>query len=125
MATVGSLTGVVTAGFIGGTVTITYSIGSGCASTYTLFIIPEGISNLNAPHAIVVYPNPATNELTIQATPMAYSAYSITNETGVQITIGNITNAQTIVNVATLPPGLYFISLTGTAGRTVQRFLKE
>ena len=74
--------------------------------------------------SICIFPNPATNELSIIMSPGAYSSFTITNNIGQQMIQQPLNQPQTQVNVATLPPGLYYITFKGDNGTTVQKFVK-
>jgi sugar lactone lactonase YvrE len=71
-----------------------------------------------------VYPNPATGQLTIKTAQDAYSNYTITNSVGQILLQNELSGAATNVNVKTLVPGLYYITLSGESGTTVQKFVK-
>ena len=85
---------------------------------------PEGIhSHLSTP-ALTLFPNPATNEITIKTSTNAYSSYTITNLIGQQIITGTITASDTKLNIATFQPGVYFTTFNGENGEVVRRFVK-
>ena len=75
-----------------------------------------------------IFPNPATDELTIQVLNPAIlngdEEFTITSSMGQQIMQQSISLAQTKVNVSKLPPGLYYITFRGESGTTVQKFVK-
>jgi predicted outer membrane repeat protein len=73
----------------------------------------------NTGKAIMVYPNPAQNEIYLGGIKVS-TAYSITNVTGMHITKGSIAPGKAI-NIASLAKGLYFI----TADGEVMRFIKK
>ncbi len=73
---------------------------------------------------VEIYPNPTTNVITIKMQQGAYYAYSITNTIGQVELQQQITTAQTNVNVNMLPAGVYYITLRGNNGTTVQKFAK-
>lgn len=73
---------------------------------------------------ISIFPNPANTQLTILMTQNAYTSFSITNSIGQEMIQQPLTTNQTQVNVATLPPGLYYITFRGDNGTSVQKFVK-
>src|SRR6185312_16994284 len=71
-----------------------------------------GITALN--HSDVkIYPNPATDELTIMADVSKYRAYTIRNAVGQEFIQSKIVNSQTTIDVSILPRGIYLIELIG------------
>ena len=86
--------------------------------------IPVSTGNVSKQSAgIVLYPNPATNELTIQTTKQ-YSSFTITNSIGQTMMNGELNNKASTLNIKSLPPGLYYISLEGKSGVETRRFVK-
>lgn len=85
--------------------------------------------NLSAPNIAVakivdIYPNPATDILTIKTLPGAYAAFTISNAMGQHVAQQTINGAVNTVDVKTLPAGIYYITLTGEQGRKVEKFVK-
>jgi uncharacterized repeat protein (TIGR01451 family) len=85
--------------------------------------------NLSAPTVTVVksvdiYPNPASDALTIKTLPGSYAAFTISNAMGQHIVQQTITSAINTVDVKALPAGLYYITLTGEQGKKVEKFVK-
>ena len=72
---------------------------------------------------ITLYPNPATNELTIK-TDGSYHSFSITNMMGQEVLQQNIVVTQTIVNVKILPVGVYYVTFRGEGGSEVRKMIK-
>jgi Secretion system C-terminal sorting domain len=75
-------------------------------------------------HAISVFPDPATNELTIGTGTTAFTSFMIVNPIGSIVVEEQITQPQTTVNVRSLSPGPYYIILNGGEGRIIKRFIK-
>ncbi len=73
---------------------------------------------------IELFPNPATNKLTIRADNSAWNSFTITNTIGQTMEQKPITANETTVNVATLPAGLYYITFNGGNGTRVLKFVK-
>ena len=72
-----------------------------------------------------LFPNPATNEITIQMDGTGYSSFAVTNIMGKVMLQQNISGEETTVNVRELAPAIYFITLRGEKGILVKRFVKE
>jgi len=127
VATVGSSSGIVT-GVGGGTTTITYTSGS-CRSTLTVTVKPapctSGVSETSpGNYSIEVYPNPASDELTVKADADRYQSLAITNELGQMIIRSPIRSIQTSVDLRSLPSGLYYVILRGDNGSITRKFVK-
>ncbi len=90
-------------------------IGTPALSTQSL----NGIQNVN------LFPNPATNVLGIRTDEGAFNSFVITNQVGQALLQGELTGAQKNVDIKSLAPGLYYISLKGDQGNTVRKFVKE
>ena len=78
------------------------------------------VSNIRT---VKIYPNPVDDMLTLQ-TNGGYNILNITNTIGQLIMSQTINGAQTQINVSALPSGMYFITLKGDSGVTVQKFEK-
>ena len=74
---------------------------------------------------VFVYPNPATDELTIKMDQGAYTSFAISNSIGQEMIQQRLSTTQTQVNVKMLPAGVYYITFRGENGTTVQKFVKE
>lgn len=68
----------------------------------------SGITELQQPGNITVYPNPAGNLLNISNSEIKTRHYSITDALGRTVKTGNITGT-TSLNITTLTPGSYYI----------------
>jgi len=82
---------------------------------------PSGIG-ASATKQSSVYPNPAHNQLTIQA--VAKGAYTITNSIGQSLLSGNINEKQTRIDIYALSPGMYWLSLRSGAQIQHLKFIK-
>ena len=72
----------------------------------------------------VVYPNPASDVLTIQVDNKAFQSYIISNSIGETFQTNKLIQSQTEVNIKALPPGLYFVNIIGEQGSVVRKFVK-
>ena len=73
---------------------------------------------------VSIYPNPTSETLTIKTAQDAYNTYTITNSMGQVLLQNELNSTVTNVNVKTLAPGLYCITLRGESGTIVQKFVK-
>ncbi len=72
-----------------------------------------------------LYPNPASEELTIKTSKGAYNTFTITNSIGQVMIQQHITSTEASVPVNALPVGMYYILFKGENDVEVRRFLKE
>ena len=70
-----------------------------------------------------LYPNPATNELTIQ-TDGSYHTITVSNSLGQQLMQQPLNGQQTRLSIQQLPAGLYYVTVRGDNGTSVQKFVK-
>ena len=54
-----------------------------------------------------------------------YNSFIIVNETGQVMAQQQLSGAQSNVNVKSLPPGIYYITLNGDFGMDVRKFVKR
>ncbi len=82
-------------------------------------------STIPTTNDIVVYPNPANDNLTVTANSII-KEISVYNTLGQLIIRQNCNNNKNEVNITQLQPGIYFITATDEANRkTTKRFIKE
>ncbi len=85
----------------------------------------EAVANTQAAEdALLVYPSPANDVLTISADKQTFESYTIINSVGKVVLSGELGHAQTAVNVKALAQGLYFVQMKGKDGSLVRKFLK-
>ena len=85
---------------------------------------PLRVTEVNKESNVVLYPNPATDELTIKTDKDAFSSCIITNNIGQELIRQTLSAASTKINVRRLPAGLYYVILKGSNGNNVQKFVK-
>jgi type IX secretion system substrate protein len=83
-------------------------------------LLQTGLVNRSA-QGILLYPNPATNELTISA-GIPIAQVTISNLIGQVVFSGSFNAALVHVNIASLPSGVYLARINGAE---VRKFLKE
>ena len=94
--------------------------------TMTVYVVPTAVPGTPALHQpVAVYPNPATTQVHIDNA--AQNTATITNITGQTILSQTLPTNQETINTATLPPGIYTLTLTNntTGHRTIQKLQIE
>ncbi|MCK9401630.1 MAG: T9SS type A sorting domain-containing protein [Bacteroidales bacterium] len=98
-------------------------------STYYYFHTVLGINDLTVPlDNIKVYPNPASTTITIalpSTTPFNNTTLSIYNVSAQQVISRRITEPITILDISTLPLGVYFVRITTAKTVMVGKFVKQ
>ena len=84
-----------------------------------------GINKQSVPAEVQLFPNPTTDELTIQMSQNAFNTFTITNSIGQQLIQQPLSGTQSKVNVSMLPAGLYYITFRGDNGTEVRKFVKS
>lgn len=126
VAAVGTTTGTVT-GMAGGTAVITYTAG-GCftTDTVTVTVCTTNVTGYaSGGKRASIFPNPAFETLTIETDQATYHSFVITNELGRAVLQLTIKSPQTIADIKTLPPGLYYFLLKGTNESQAGKFVRE
>ena len=86
-------------------------------------ILPVSVPQINAiTNDIIIFPNPATTQLTIQSNNHPIIQLSITNLLGQTIYTQQPNITKTQVDISALQPGIYFVKINGT---DVRKFVKE
>ena len=83
----------------------------------------EGVTN-GLTRWFRVYPNPATNLLTIES-PVTNATLSISNLLGQEVLRQEVTEKQFDVDVSGLGRGVYFVRLESAQVLVVEKFVKE
>lgn len=88
---------------------------------------PNAVIEISGEVRLVIFPNPVTDDLTIQLnSPCNNCNLEITNTTGVKIISQNIKSPTTQLNIKSLPSGIYFIKFQTESGETqVKKFVKK
>jgi len=85
--------------------------------------IPTSIKEVNIKNDVKLYPNPSSNNLTIEASQSA--VIEITNIQGQLVNTITATGNKTNLDVSALPCGVYLIKLITANGAEVRKFVKE
>jgi uncharacterized repeat protein (TIGR01451 family) len=90
---------------------------------------PAGVAKVINSSNVALYPNPATDVLTISMQNANFNNLTIFNSMGQAMLSQPMTATQSAVtvgiNVHSFPAGVYFVNLQGANGVTVQKFVKE
>jgi hypothetical protein len=97
-------------------------VTNGISSVTGFKLSPTGIFTSDQP-GIQVFPNPATDQITILQTSGPEAELSIHNIYGVEVLSKTINNASTDVNISMLPPGTYLIKINGGESSLIQRLI--
>jgi YVTN family beta-propeller protein len=127
---------------VAGSYTICFTItdSTGCTSTYcnssylskalssmiyvnVVPVVPTGINEIGLTGQIKVYPNPATNTITIESPQNA--VIEITNIQGQLLKALAANSGNTNVDVSAFPSGVYIVEVKTKEGVAVKKFVKE
>ena len=72
-----------------------------------------------------IYPNPANAQLYIETTYLKNTRAEIFNIEGELLQSVKLENKKTVVQINTLPSGLYLIKVINTDGAAVKKFIKN
>jgi hypothetical protein len=105
---------------------IVYTDGNGCTATSdTVFIDITGITEDFAKQGIAIYPNPATDNVTIAINAnKAGAVYAVYDQLGRNVLSGKLTDENTTVNLNGLAPGMYMLTINGNL-RATYKLLKQ
>jgi hypothetical protein len=77
-----------------------------------------GIVSVASPDEIAVYPNPASDKITIEVKKNKYTNISISDMTGRILSTGSMGSDKETISLEGLDKGIYFITLTDTEGNS-------
>jgi beta-glucanase (GH16 family) len=103
-----------------------YTVGSTCASSFAATTMTAKTASSRVSASMRLYPNPATDRLTVETSEAAQSL-TITDAWGVVIHQQQVlaSKPSTDVLLQALRPGVYFLTLRSAATVEVQRFIKR
>ena len=100
----------------------TGSVAQGVQHAYEIFTV--GIKETNLNISLTAFPNPTTENLTLQIS--AYNneqlSYQLFDIQGKLLSNGQILEQQTQINMNSLPPATYFINIVNQENKKVQSF---
>lgn len=94
-------------------------------TVFSQFPLPSGIEGTGQLSKVELYPNPVKDILNIATDARAYNALSIYNILGQCVSSQKMSANTTSINVSTLVPGSYYVSLKGEAGTRTIKFEKQ
>jgi hypothetical protein len=98
-----------------------FPTGAFCTARKTDVGIEETTKNL-----FTLYPNPATSTLTIEwAAGSGQYAATIHNAQGQLVTLSVVEGPQTIIDISSFAPGIYFLTLTNEELTLSRKFVKQ
>ncbi len=86
---------------------------------------PTSVPEIAGKNNVALFPNPATNTLTIKMDDGAYSSCTISNTLGQAVMQQQLNGTHTNISVAALPPGMYYVTLYGEQENKVLKFVKQ
>jgi hypothetical protein len=86
--------------------------------------IALGVSAVSSNDVLSVYPNPATNRLTIATNSTDKTTVEICDLTGQVVANYTLSNEINTIDIATLNAGIYLIKVSGNSGSSIKRFVK-
>lgn len=96
-----------------------------CMDDFTTYETFTGVAEVKAMPVAKVYPNPAVNELFVDAKDNSVKAVAVYDMSGRLVIKQDVKDAVTSVNIATLLPGVYILELTGEEQNASLRFVKQ
>lgn len=76
-------------------------------------------------NAFLFFPNPAKEQLTIQADTSVFNQYFVFDLTGKLISKGSLSQTEQVVSLAGLDSGIYLVTLKGATAVATQKVVKE
>lgn len=127
VATVNNM-GVVTGKTIG-TATIYYtSTVNGCRASVVITVMYPSAVNGHTKNTVIdptIFPNPATDELTIRSPQGTYVLFTIENNQGQEVLRQAINITEMTVSIKALPAGIYYATFSGERGIRSIQFVKR
>jgi hypothetical protein len=101
------------------------SINSSCSIDSLDSVATLSVCNINVSAGMMIYPNPATDEITIEARK-AISKITISNMMGQVVYEQECKTKNLDLNIGNLPNGIYFVGVVDDEGnKTVRKIVKE
>jgi hypothetical protein len=107
------------------TYTVTGTVFEGCTNTQTFVLTVEDCASINEQDAVAVelYPNPATEMVTIQANNLTIERIELLNNNG-QL-IRTLSSTTSTISISDLAAGSYFVRIAHANGISNARFIKH
>ena len=106
------------------TITMTATLGASTVTrTFTLTVLPNLGVNENIKNSVLIYPNPASSEITIKGEFDTNETISIFNILGQKVQGASLNGTETRINVSQLADGVYTIYFN--TSKSSYKFIKE
>ena len=93
---------------------LSYTDANGCTSLFdSVYVDLTGIAEHLQNSSIVIYPNPANDFITVSNYKYANTSYSLFDGLGRIVLSGNFTAENTNINIGSLAPGMYILTING------------
>lgn len=102
---------------------VTLTDSNGCSVNGHAFVVDvTSIAELYGPSALILFPNPAQQHITLVYTPTQNEAFSVHNTLGQEVMTGRLTESQPahVLEIAHLAKGVYYIQV----GKKQAKFVK-
>ncbi|MBN8702227.1 MAG: T9SS type A sorting domain-containing protein [Bacteroidetes bacterium] len=83
--------------------------------------LSNNVSSIN----LSIYPNPATDVLTVKSTLSEIAVITIYNYNGVAVKTAQATEQETKLNISELPGGMYFVEVVGNDYKEIRKIIKQ
>jgi len=129
--TIATVAAGVVIGVAAGMDNISYTVSNSCGMNSVVLVmrVNSCVSEVNAIAAssdqLIIYPNPASEELIIKMSEGSFASMTISNGMGQVLMEQQMNASQTEVNIKSLPSSaVYYITFRGQNGIIVRRFIK-
>lgn len=85
---------------------------------------PVSVGSASSDSEWKVYPNPVTDQLTIESPKQGFTSVVVINAVGQEVVKKQIEGVKSVVDMSSLPAGVYQVLLRGSAGSEVLKVLK-
>jgi hypothetical protein len=100
-------------------------VGNSHKATVMKYDAPAGIKESKEP-GLSLYPNPATNQITVKTTMAVKESYlAISDIEGQRLITKPITGPKTLIDITNLQAGIYFVQLINSRTVNVGKIVKE
>ncbi len=95
------------------------------SSKDSLFVTVSDIGNIQLiKHSLLVYPNPAYNQITVHSSNLINELFTITDQAGRKILTGQLNKETNLLDISNLAEGFYFLEI-GEAKKKTFKILKR
>lgn len=105
--------------------TVTATLSNDCGSTVItdVFTISTASLSENTISGLVMYPNPATNDVTIQLDSALESVVTVNSASGSTIVNNTNFNGSILLNTSAWESGIYFVQITNQGTTSIQKLV--